>query len=375
MQLVDMIIPRPTIVLVDDKAENLTVLKASLTRLDADFACFETGQEALEYLLEATSVALIFLDVQMPGMDGFEVAQLIRAREATKSIPIIFVTAMHKDENFVFKGYEAGAVDYLFKPLDMRLLRSKAQVFLDLYLQRMEILHQKDSLREYERGMIKQRYNANIAQFINGIAHNFNNLLAGVRGYGQLVQMHPKNAKMAAKAGEQIMEGVDKLSKTVDDLRNLILPHEHVDALVVGEELENALKLIQSSMSNRMKFSYVNENLDMTRVRMNRADFRASLSSLIVNAMEALQGVAAPEIKVQAQIAAGALQLSVADNGCGMDLQTKHKATVPLFSTKDSVGVGMGLAQVKSFCDAQGGEVGIESAPNEGTTVTMILPI
>ncbi len=367
---------KPTIMLVDDKPENLVVLEASLKKLDAKFVCFESGKEALTYLLSETGVALIFMDVQMPEMDGFETAQFIREREATKTIPIIFVTAINKDERYVFQGYESGAVDYLCKPLDMRLLRSKARVFLDLYSQRMQILEQQASLLKYERSLIRQRHNSNLAQFINGIAHNFNNLLAGVRGYGQLVQLYPDNVQMAEKAGNQIMEGVDKLTKLVKDLRNLVLSNEDDKTILdIKSELQEIIELIKSTMSSRIIFQYEIDDFNGLHINMSQSDFRASFSSLIVNAIEAVNNVDAPQIDVHAYLDKKNFVLTVTDNGKGMSDEVLSQATVPLFSTKNLVGVGMGLAQVKSFCNLQEGNLHITSNLNVGTQVTITLPV
>ena len=119
------------ILLVDDRPENLFSLEAILEESGRDFIKVESGEEALKTLLKQ-DVALILLDVQMPGMDGFETATLIRGSQKTKHIPVIFVTAISKEQKHIFKGYEAGAVDYLFKPLDPDVLKSKVRVFLEL---------------------------------------------------------------------------------------------------------------------------------------------------------------------------------------------------------------------------------------------------
>jgi PAS domain S-box-containing protein len=121
----------PAVLLVDDRRENLLALEAVLAPLDVRLVSAQSGEQALKALLN-DSFATILLDVQMPGMDGFETAQMIRGREATKSVPIIFVTALSRDLAHVARGYEAGAVDYVLKPFDPFVLRSKVQVFCDL---------------------------------------------------------------------------------------------------------------------------------------------------------------------------------------------------------------------------------------------------
>jgi len=124
------------ILVVDDRPENLMAIEGVLDRPELSIITVTSGNEALGLVLEH-SFALILLDVQMPRMDGFEVAELMRGSEKTRHIPIIFVTAISKEETHVFTGYEKGAVDYLFKPLDPMILRSKVNVFVELYHQRL----------------------------------------------------------------------------------------------------------------------------------------------------------------------------------------------------------------------------------------------
>jgi two-component system, cell cycle response regulator len=128
----------PKILLVDDRRENILVLEAVLEKPGLDIFFATSGNEALSLLLEH-EFALILLDVQMPGMDGFETAELIRSREKTMHTPIIFVSAINKEERYVFAGYEKGAVDYLSKPIDETILRSKVNVFVDLYTQKKTV--------------------------------------------------------------------------------------------------------------------------------------------------------------------------------------------------------------------------------------------
>src|SRR5262245_1560311 len=128
------------ILIVDDTPENLVVLEALLRRDGVQLLAARSGAEALELLL-VHEVALALLDVQMPEMDGFELAELMRGSERTKRVPIIFVTAGSRDPQRLFKGYESGAVDFLFKPIDPFVLRSKVDVFLELYRQTKELAH------------------------------------------------------------------------------------------------------------------------------------------------------------------------------------------------------------------------------------------
>lgn len=129
---------RTKILIVDDRPENLLVLESLLDRPDVELVKADSGNEALARILD-DDFALVLLDVQMPGMDGYEVAELMRGNKHTRHIPIIFVTAKHKEEAAIFKGYDAGAVDYLFKPLEPVILKGKVGVFLEMHRQKKEL--------------------------------------------------------------------------------------------------------------------------------------------------------------------------------------------------------------------------------------------
>ena len=138
--------PLPNVLLVDDRPENLLALEAVLAPLPCRLVSVTSGQEALRRLLH-DEFALILLDVQMPELDGFETAEYIKRRKRTRSVPIIFVTAISKERHHVFRGYETGAVDYVFKPYDPQLLRAKVQVFLELHEATRQVHRSEELLR------------------------------------------------------------------------------------------------------------------------------------------------------------------------------------------------------------------------------------
>ena len=129
------------ILIVDDRTENLLVLESLLENIDCNIIKATSGNEALSLMLYY-EFALVLLDVQMPDMDGFETAEYIRMNSKTRYVPIIFVTAISKEQKCIFKGYEIGAVDYLFKPIEPIMLQSKVKVFLELYNQKKMIEEQ-----------------------------------------------------------------------------------------------------------------------------------------------------------------------------------------------------------------------------------------
>jgi signal transduction histidine kinase len=143
------------ILLVDDRPEELLALEAALADLGLDLVKASSGVEALRCLLDQ-SFALVLLDASMPGMDGFETASLMRQREKTHCTPIIFLTAIHKAGEQVFKGYSTGAVDYLFKPLTTHVLRSKVQAFVELYKARRQTERHSEMLASLNRQLTEE---------------------------------------------------------------------------------------------------------------------------------------------------------------------------------------------------------------------------
>jgi PAS domain S-box-containing protein len=154
--------PRARILMVDDRPENLMALEAILEPMDVELVRAYSGEEALRQVL-LHDFAVILLDVQMPGMNGFETAQLIKKRERSRLTPIIFLTAINKDEHFVYTGYEVGAVDYMFKPFNPDVLRSKAAVFVDLYLKTEQLKDQEKRLREIEVRELELQHRAQLS--------------------------------------------------------------------------------------------------------------------------------------------------------------------------------------------------------------------
>jgi len=146
----------PSLLLVDDRPQNLLALRAILEPLGHDLVSASSGAEALRTLLDRDDFAVILLDVQMPEMDGFEVAEVIKQRDRTSTIPIIFLTALSKEEGHVFRGYEVGAVDYVFKPFDPELLRAKVAVFVELWEKSRQIREQAEELAARELAELRR---------------------------------------------------------------------------------------------------------------------------------------------------------------------------------------------------------------------------
>jgi CheY-like chemotaxis protein len=167
------------ILLVDDRAENLLALEAILGVFDHELVRAGSGEEALKALL-TDDFAVILLDVAMPGMDGLETAEHIKSRERTRDVPIIFLTAVHPDPEHAFRGYEAGAVDYVSKPFDPWVLRAKVAVFVDLHQARLRLHEQARLLRGRLSGEDGGDITAELSRRLTRVEESFEKLTASV---------------------------------------------------------------------------------------------------------------------------------------------------------------------------------------------------
>ena len=198
---------RVEILLVDDRAENLLALEAILEPLGHRLVRATSGEDALRALLEH-DVAVILLDVQMPGMNGFEVARIVKSRERTRHIPIIFLTAISKDEEYVFTGYSVGAVDYLFKPFQPEILRSKVAALIDLHLKQLKVAEQEQQLHVAERQDMEIRHMRELLQSearFGDIVATAMDAIIGVDGDGNITLFNGAAERVfASRASESI---------------------------------------------------------------------------------------------------------------------------------------------------------------------------
>jgi len=171
------------ILIVDDTKANLISLEAILEGENLNIVAASNGNDALKTLLKQ-KIDIVLLDVQMPGMNGFEVAELMRANNKTKDIPIIFITAINKEEEYIFKGYELGAVDYLYKPISNEILKSKVKVFVKLNEQTKIIEEKTKTLEEkiIQLELVEKKLNHLIR--IDELTGVFNR-----RAFGEIVEL------------------------------------------------------------------------------------------------------------------------------------------------------------------------------------------
>ncbi|MGI9111212.1 MAG: ATP-binding protein [Gaiellaceae bacterium] len=228
------------ILCVDDTPENLFALEAILEPLGQELVRASSGEEALRHLL-GDEFALILLDVQMPGLDGFQTADLIKQRERTRHVPIIFLTALSKDADNVFKGYESGAVDYLLKPFDPDMLRTKVAVFVELWQQNVELGRQAELLREQELEALEQASEARYRFLGDSIPQQ----VWTARPDGNLDYVNERVLEYFGRSSEELLEsGWDDVLHP-DDVRGMFARWS--EALTSGEPYEAEFRIARAS--------------------------------------------------------------------------------------------------------------------------------
>jgi signal transduction histidine kinase len=366
--------------LVDDLEDNLVALEALLRRDDLVLLKARSGEEALELLL-VHDVALGLLDVQMPGMDGFELAELMRGNERTRNVPIIFLTASNTDNHRTFRGYEAGAVDFIQKPVEWDILRSKTKVFFDLHRQKQQIAAQRDELEAYADTLTRSdRYKD---QFLAILAHELRNPLTPLRMGLDVLRGQPTPERATQIHGVMDRQLVH-LVRLVDDLLDvsrvsqgkIVLKREKVE---VAEIVQAALEASQPFVEGGNHTLHVNVaphalwvNGDKTRLTQvvgnllnNAAKYTPSGGTLTLNAYRDEQDVV----------------IAVSDNGMGIPLSMQSNI-FELFTqvgehlTRSQGGLGIGLALVKQLVSMHEGSIAVSSdGENLGSTFTVRLPL
>lgn len=257
---------KPKTLVVDDRRENLIAMQRILNGLDTELIMADSGNEALALTLEH-QFALILLDVMMPGMDGFETAALLRQNDATNDIPIIFVTAIGKDDKQIFRGYETGAVDYLFKPLDPDILKSKVKIFLEMQRQKtalnlanQELQAANEKILAQQKDVLEEERLNVLLQMAGATAHELSQPLTALLFGINILEMDHDDSERRnrhildiKKAGQRISEIVKKI-KTLN--RYELTAHDRESDII---KLDQTLKILH--IENDDLFAHVFQEL------------------------------------------------------------------------------------------------------------------
>lgn len=373
----------PNCLLVDDLEENLIALKALLKDEKVNVYTAQSGNEALELLLKH-DFALSLIDVQMPNMDGFELAEIMRSTERTRQIPIIFVTAAGSNAQRVFRGYEAGAVDFLHKPLASQIVLGKVRVFLELFNHKQELEDKISKLREtesYLQSALKSR-----DEFMSICSHELKTPLTTLKMQLQILE------RVRERQGDEKAFSVSNMERFLQQADRSVERIIHLvnDMLDISRVNTGRLSLMLEKVNLQELITEVIERLTPI---MNMANclvsFRSTLTTdchldkfrieqvitnLLTNAAKY-----APDRPVEITLdkVEGKARISVTDHGPGITLEDQKRIFERFeraVSHNSVSGLGLGLYISRQIVEMHEGSITVNSEINKGTTFTVDLP-
>ena len=385
------------LLIVDDLPENLLALEALIKREDRMVYKALSADEALSLLLQH-EFAMAILDVQMPGMNGFELAELMRGTEKTRNIPIVFVSAAGRELNYAFKGYESGAVDFLHKPLDIHAVKSKVNVFVDLYRQskamKLQVEELERSRREQELLLTRlQATQAELEQavrmrddFMSIVAHEVRTPLNGLILETQLRKMHLARENAAAFTLDKMHAMVDRDERQIKSLIRLIEDMLDVSRIRTGKlsirpsrfDLSALVRGLLQNFAPQIDAAESSVSLDADEpIEGNWDEFRIEqvISNLLTNALR--YGAKSP-IAVRVYSDNGQARVEVRDQGIGIGEENQKRIFQQFerVTAKHAVaGLGLGLFISEQIVTAHGGTITVESRIGEGALFRVCLPL
>jgi signal transduction histidine kinase len=374
------------ILIVDDNPNNLFTLRALLKRLhNCEIVEASSGQDALARVVERP-IDLILLDVQMPGMDGFETARLLQMTERTRSIPVVFITAVFKAEEFIHRGFEIGAVDYLTKPIDDNLLLNRIRLYRSILQRERELAGMVEQLRRNEQALSIAKDAAEAASrakstFLSNMSHELRTPMNAIMGMTSLALRHTSDPKLRDQLGK-----IDQASQHLLAVINDILDISKIEAerlaiekvnFRLGEVLENLISLIGHKAEDKGLKLHIHLASEIAHISLLGDPLR--LVQILLNfTSNAVKFTDAGSITLIIRLAEEnadkvRLRFEVRDTGIGI-ASLDQKRLFTAFEQADGSmtrkygGTGLGLAISKRLAELMGGEVGVESAPGHGST-------
>ncbi len=374
------------ILMVDDNPNNLFTLRALLKRLhDCEIIEASSGIDALGRVLERR-VDLILLDVQMPGMDGFETARHLQMTERTRNIPIVFITAVFKAEEFIRRGYDIGAVDYLTKPIDDHLLLNRIRLYQAIHRRERELMAAVEQLHEKEQALSIAKEAAEAASrakstFLANMSHELRTPMNAIMGMTNMALRKATEPKLI----DQLTK-IDQASQHLLHVINDILDISKIEAerltlervsFKLGEVLENLISLIGHKVTDKGLKLCIDLTPEVAGLTLLGDPLR--LGQILLNlAGNAVKFTEQGAITLRARLVDESvtdmlLRIEVEDTGIGITAEDQKRLFTAFEQADGSMtrkygGTGLGLAISKRLVNMMGGEVGVESQPGSGST-------
>jgi len=368
-----------SILVVDDDATKRFALKTILAPLGETVVEASSGADGLRQLLRQ-EFAVILLDVRMPAMDGFETAQLIRQRPRSELTPIIFVTALDQAETDMGRGYDLGAVDFVFAPVVPAILRAKVAVFVELYRAQQELRRYRTRLETLveERTTALTAINRELEAFSYSVSHDLRAPLLAFDGlsksmleeYGDRLDKRAKDNLKRMRGASQRMTSVFNGLQDLFRLTSGEVHREQIDVTAMSSEIVNEIKA--GAPETGVKFEIAQ---GMT-ASGDRRLIRILLSNLLSNALKFTRVKPSPRVEVGTEMVDGEARIFVRDNGVGFDMIYAHRlfgAFQRLHSQSEFPGAGIGLATARRIVNRHGGRIWAEGAAGEGATFYFVI--
>ncbi|MHB8612900.1 MAG: sensor histidine kinase [Candidatus Dormibacteraceae bacterium] len=371
--------PPVSILIVDDDSTKRFALKTILAPLVENVVEAASGADALRQLLRQ-EFAVILLDVRMIGMDGFETAQLVRQRPRSELTPIIFVTALDQAETDMGRGYDLGAVDFVFAPVVPGILRAKVAVFVELYRAQQELRRYRARLEMLveERTTALTSINRELEAFSYSVSHDLRAPLLAFDGLSKtMLEDYGDRLDERAKDNLKRMRGAtQRMTSVFDGLQELFrltggeIHREQVDLTVLAKEIVQELKAANPKRSVKCEIA-----AGMAASGDKRL-IRILLTNLLNNAWKFTSNRPSPTVEVGKEIVDGESRTYVRDNGVGFDMIYAHRlfgAFQRLHSQSEFPGAGIGLATARRIVNRHGGRIWAEGAAGEGATFYFVI--
>src|ERR1700758_3143566 len=368
---------KPKVLIVDDKPENLIALEIVLKELDINLIKATSGNEALKATLHH-NFALALLDVQMPEMDGYELAGILREEEKTSRLPFIFISAVYTDNLNVFKGYEQGAFSFITKPFKPEILINKVTFFIEKYQQEIALVRLNEDLKNKNDDL--EIINKELDAFTYSVSHDLRAPLRAANSYAKMLeedyekQLDEEGRRMLAN----INRNVEKMTALIDSLldlsrlgkkeiRKIIVNTNELVKEVLGELLQNLSGKQVHSKINNLPDAYGDAEL-----------LKIVFTNLLSNAIKYSGKKDEPLIEIGAMVENDKNIYYVKDNGTGFNMTYKNKlfgVFQRLHRSDEFEGTGVGLAIVLRIVIRHGGTVWAESEVEKGATFYFSLPV
>jgi signal transduction histidine kinase len=366
---------RPKILVVDDKPENLVAIDVVLRNLDVELIKVTSGNDALKETLHHT-FALALLDIQMPEMDGYELASILREEEKTAHLPFIFISAVYTDNLNVFKGYERGAFSFITKPFQPEILINKVKFFIEKHQQELSLQALNKDLEKNVLAL--EAANKELEAFSYSVSHDLRAPLRAVNGYARMLleDYGERLDDTGRRTIQNICNNAMRMGQLIDDL----LEFSRLGRKSVQKTALDMNTLTEHVAGDLAKNTQHHATITINKLPGIQADYTLIyqvMYNLLSNAVKYSSKKDEPVVVISGSETDTENIITVKDNGAGFDMKYAGKlfgVFQRLHTMEEFEGTGVGLAMVQRILNKHGGRIWAEAKPNEGAAFSIALP-